>query len=125
MSRDIGDIRNDPWLMSTARVVVLEVTSGHLTVTAAARTAVSTSTSLANDLTGTLSHTRSPTHTAATPEHTDKHRAWALPNCRRCRRTQTARRGAAAGDTMTAGAGAGTGQTDVKRWRSGHGTISG
>jgi hypothetical protein len=78
--------------MSKARVVVLEVTSDHLTVTAAARSygfsrqhiyrlrrrlssvnattsmlsqlsrkAVSTSTSLANNLTGTLSHT----HTAA------------------------------------------------------------
>jgi hypothetical protein len=34
-------------------------------------TAVSTSTSLVNNLTGTLSHTGSPTHTASTPEHTD------------------------------------------------------
>ena len=34
-------------------------------------TGVSTSTSLVNNLTGTLSHTSSPTHTAPTPEHTD------------------------------------------------------
>jgi hypothetical protein len=34
-------------------------------------TAVSTSTSLVNNLTGTLSHTGSLTHTASTPEHTD------------------------------------------------------
>jgi hypothetical protein len=34
-------------------------------------TGVSTSTSLVNNLTGTLSHTGSPTHTASTPEHTD------------------------------------------------------
>jgi hypothetical protein len=34
-------------------------------------TGVSTSTSLVNNLTGTLSHTGSPTHTAATPEHAD------------------------------------------------------
>jgi hypothetical protein len=34
-------------------------------------TAASTSTSLVNNLTGTLSHTGSPTHTASTPEHTD------------------------------------------------------
>jgi hypothetical protein len=34
-------------------------------------TGVSTSTSLVNNLTGTLSHTGSPTHTASTPEHAD------------------------------------------------------
>jgi hypothetical protein len=34
-------------------------------------TGVSTSTSLVNNLTGTLSHTGSATHTASTPEHTD------------------------------------------------------
>jgi hypothetical protein len=34
-------------------------------------TGVSTSTSLVNNLTGTLSHAGSPTHTASTPEHAD------------------------------------------------------
>jgi hypothetical protein len=34
-------------------------------------TGVSTSTSLVNNLTGTLSHSGSPTHTAPTPEHID------------------------------------------------------
>jgi hypothetical protein len=34
-------------------------------------TAVSTSTSLVNNVTGTLSHAGSPTHTASTPEHAD------------------------------------------------------
>jgi hypothetical protein len=46
---------------------------GQLTTTAA-----STSTSLVNNLTGTLSHTGSPTHIALTPEHTCRDPAWSV-----------------------------------------------